>query len=290
MSGDGFLEVNGLRLHYRDWGGSGHPVLLLHGLASTCRIWDMVAPRLARSFRVLGLDLRGHGLSQQPDEGYDLPTVAGDVLAALEALGMEGAVLVGHSWGAHVVLECALRRPFPALVLVDGGFLELSSWLPWEEVWRELAPPRLDGLTLDAFLAQGRLYYASFWSPEVEEVARSLVEVQGDGTIRPRLRRENHRRVLQGLYEQRPSQLYPHVRCPVLLVAAREEPRRERERRWLLLKEEGVRQAQRLLPRARVLWLEDTVHDVPLQRPEELAVAIESFLRGVLSPIDPGRG
>jgi len=55
-----------IRLHYLDWRGSGRPLILLHGLASSCRIWDLTAPILAQRFHVFALDQRGHGLSDKP--------------------------------------------------------------------------------------------------------------------------------------------------------------------------------------------------------------------------------
>ena len=58
---DEWVTIDGLKFYYRDWGGPGQLVLLLHGLASTCHIWDMVAPILAQNHRVVALDQRGHG-------------------------------------------------------------------------------------------------------------------------------------------------------------------------------------------------------------------------------------
>ena len=58
---DEWVTLDGLSFHCLDWGGSGQTLLLLHGLASTCHIWDMVAPILAQNHRVLALDQRGHG-------------------------------------------------------------------------------------------------------------------------------------------------------------------------------------------------------------------------------------
>src|SRR5688572_15352097 len=147
------LEVvlpSGLKLSYRDWGGAGTTVLLLHGLASSSRIWDFVAPILRARFRVLALDQRGHGRSDRPDSSFDFGTYVADLVGLLEELGLERSVLVGHSWGGNVALQFAVDRPEQAagLVLVDGGFLELSArpgWT-WERVEQELAPPRLDGL------------------------------------------------------------------------------------------------------------------------------------------------
>ena len=59
---DEWVTVDGLSFHYRDWGGSGRPLMLLHGLASTCHIWDMVAPILAQDYSVIALDQRGRPL------------------------------------------------------------------------------------------------------------------------------------------------------------------------------------------------------------------------------------
>src|SRR5207248_4685095 len=66
---------------YRDWGGEGQPLVLLHGLASNARIWDLVAPRLAAHFRVLALDQRSHGLTDPAEDGYDFPSIVRDLQA-----------------------------------------------------------------------------------------------------------------------------------------------------------------------------------------------------------------
>ena len=112
-----------------DWGGEGRPVVLLHGLASTSRIWDLTAPLLARDFSVIAVDQRGHGDSGKPDAGYDFASVGGDVAALLEGRGIERPVLVGHSWGADVALELAVARPelLRGIVFVDGGTIDASA-------------------------------------------------------------------------------------------------------------------------------------------------------------------
>src|SRR5262245_5740144 len=104
-----FLTTNSLRLHLRDWGGpeATPPILLVHGLASNARIWDLVAPLLARDFRVAAIDQRGHGLTDKPADGYDFATIAGDLAGAIGALGWARTLVVGHSWGANVALQLA---------------------------------------------------------------------------------------------------------------------------------------------------------------------------------------
>ncbi|HEV2896065.1 MAG TPA: alpha/beta fold hydrolase, partial [Actinomycetota bacterium] len=87
---DRAVPGDGVRLHARDWGGSGQPLVLLHGLASNARIWDGVAPRLTGAgLRVVAIDQRGHGASEQPGSGYDFASVGRDLSSALAALGIE---------------------------------------------------------------------------------------------------------------------------------------------------------------------------------------------------------
>ena len=86
---DTFLTIDGLRLHLRDWGGPAAPppILLVHGLASNARIWDLLVPLLAPNFRLVAIDQRRRGVSDSPDDGYDLATIAGDLAGAIVALG-----------------------------------------------------------------------------------------------------------------------------------------------------------------------------------------------------------
>ena len=76
---DAYIGINGLLFHGIDWGGIGRPMLLLHGLASNARFWDLAAPYLTHHFYTLALDQRGHGASAKPDQGYDFPSIAEDV-------------------------------------------------------------------------------------------------------------------------------------------------------------------------------------------------------------------
>ena len=94
---DEWVDLNGMSFHYRDWGGYGQPIVLLHGLASNCHIWDMVAPILAENNAVIALDQRGHGQSAKPDNGYDFAMVGNDLMALIHAKNIERSIVVGHS-------------------------------------------------------------------------------------------------------------------------------------------------------------------------------------------------
>ena len=285
---DGFVDLHGLSFHYRDWGGRGEPLLLLHGLASNSRIWDLTAPLLARRFRVLALDQRGHGLSDKPDEGYDFQSVTSDLQAFIQALGLERPGLVGHSWGANVALQFAVDQPDAAswLVLVDGGFLEISAFpdMTWERALEMMSPPPLAGLKLEAFLQGARNWpgLAEVWSDEVQEIVLANFRIDEDKTIHPHLSRENHLKILRSLWEQKPSALWPGLRCPALLIPAARDHQDPRNAIWMEQKQKAVALAEERGSSIQVAWMGDTIHDVPLQRPWELAKAIERFVAGVV--------
>lgn len=284
---DGMTPGAGVTLHYRDWGGpsSAPALLLLHGLASSARIWDLVAPQLASHRRVIALDQRGHGLSEKPDTGYDFATIVADDLAAAESLGPGARFAVaGHSWGANVALEFAAAHPdvIAAVLLVDGGFgmLRQRPGATWEQISRDLAPPDFAGTPADTFLGWMRAHNPN-WQPELEEIALNIVELREDGTVGPRLSRANHMRILRAMWDEMPEAIYPAVRAPVLYVLA-ESPASDAEGRgFAILKQRGIMQATKLLesaPQVTVDWMPDTIHDIPLQRPDELARRMEDFL------------
>lgn len=273
----------GLRLRVHEWPGAGPTVVLVHGLASNARIWDAVAPRLAERFHIVAFDQRGHGLSDKPAGGYGFAQVVGDLRGLIYALDLGRPTLVGHSWGGNVVLEYAATYAddVAGLVLVDGGFIELADdpAMTWQRVSRELAPPDLTSLTFAQLVERVRGGAASdYWSEAVAATLRTSFEDGPDGRIRPRLTRDRHLWILRALWEQRPSELYGRITCPTLVMPARRPADGEDGR--AAARERRVARAAASIPNARVHWMEDTVHDIPLQRPAELAALIGELAGG----------
>jgi pimeloyl-ACP methyl ester carboxylesterase len=263
------------------------PLLLLHGLASASRIWDLVAPLLAQQRRVVALDQRGHGLSAKPDDGYDFATIVADDVAAAAALGLgQRYAVAGHSWGANVALEFAAAHPeqVGALALVDGGFgmLRQRPGATWEQISRELAPPDFAGTPRATFLDWIHAGIpGAATRPEIDEIELNIVELRPDDTVGPRLSRAHHMTILRALWDEDPAAIYAAVRCPTLFVLAEPPSAAGADDGFLAAKRAGIASARDLLtaaPRVEVTWLADTVHDVPLQRPDELAEHLQRFL------------
>lgn len=138
--GSNFASVNGIQLHYVDWGrpdseASPLPVLLLHGDMRTSRSWDAVARNLCGQFHVIALDSRGHGDSDWPDSGYTFGQRIDDLEAFADFVAMRDAVAVAHSTGGVVAAMLAERRPdifsrlmlLEPMVVVTEGFQRMVS-------------------------------------------------------------------------------------------------------------------------------------------------------------------
>jgi lipase len=110
-------------------GGGPDPVVCLHGITAQHRAFNAAARLLGPSRGLVGVDLRGRGDSDKPESGYGLETHASDVVRVLDHLGLEDAVLLGHSMGAFVALKTALESPdrVRALVLLDGGWPRVET-------------------------------------------------------------------------------------------------------------------------------------------------------------------
>ncbi len=283
---DEYTRYGGLRMHVRNWGGEGRPVILLHGLASTCRIWDFVAPILARDFAVIAVDQRGHGDSGKPETGYDFASVGSDLAAMLEGRGIERPVLVGHSWGADVALELAVANPelLQGIVFVDGGTIDASArYDSLDDALVQMAPPDFRGVTPAQFLE--RVRSGGQWATLIgehgqpaEEIILANFETLDDGTLRSKLSRDNHLRIIEALWDHHPRDLYPSVSCPVLMMPARQRENPDAYERTLA-RSESITAAERLLPRSKTVWLEDSIHDVPVQRPGLVAETIREHIR-----------
>jgi pimeloyl-ACP methyl ester carboxylesterase len=130
----GFVQANGLRLHYLAWGEAGaRPIVLNHATGFLAWLWAPAAERLAAAgYRVLAYDARGHGDSDKPaptDANYDWHRAVDDLRGFLDALGLRGVPFVGHSFGGATGLFLAGTRPeyLSRLVAIEpivmpGGF------------------------------------------------------------------------------------------------------------------------------------------------------------------------
>ena len=239
---DGFVVVvdPGDRIHFLDWGGgeradgAGEPgVLLVHGLSNTAWSWAPVARRLRAVRHVVAMDLRGHGLSDAPTEGYDAPTLAADVVAVAEGSGLladtaDRVILAGHGFGAIVAAWAAveLGPRCAALVLVDGGWesIEAATGIDVEEFLRGLDEPPEVMRSMAAFLADRKGFDPSTWDADQERAARATVVETHAGHVVPSTRPHAAEASVRTMFEYDPLAVLAEVAAPVTaLIAADDE-------------------------------------------------------------------
>ncbi len=247
--------------------------VLVHGLASNARLWDGVAERLADlGHASIAVDQRGHGESSKPERGYDFQTVTDDLAAVIEQALGRPAILAGQSWGGNVVVEFARRHPdlVSGIVCVDGGFIQLADSFPvWEEARAALAPPDFTGFTMEQLETMSQTRFADWPGSGLEARLANFETV--DGSVRARLSRENHLRILRHLWEHRADEVAGDVRVPALVLAVgRTEPGRE----------DRVDSFMDALPDGQLTWM-DAHHDVHAQHPNLVADLMVTFAGGI---------
>jgi pimeloyl-ACP methyl ester carboxylesterase len=276
---------DGVQLRILEWSrpedSPGVPILLVHGLASNARLWDGPARRLAElGHAVVAVDLRGHGLSDKPDDGYEINLVADNIAEVITALhphqsAAQKPLVIGQSWGGNLVVELAHRHPelIRGIVAVDGGTIELSKAFPnWDECERTLRPPAIAGMQYDKLRSYIRAAHQD-WSEEAIDGQMHNMERLEDGTIRPHLTMDRHIKVLHSLWQHMPSTLWENINVPVLFTpAAKQEDDHTRTKRA------QIAQALRVLPRAKVEWFEPADHDLHAQFPDRFAAVVDDAL------------
>ncbi|HEV7207814.1 MAG TPA: alpha/beta hydrolase [Mycobacteriales bacterium] len=260
-------------LAVRSWTGPGPDrYLLVHGLASNLAMWDGVAAELAASgATVHAVDLRGHGRSEKPEQGYRTDEVLADLLALVTALGGAPYVWAGQSWGGNLVVELAARRPelVRAVCGVDGGFLDLQQRFPrWPDCREQLAPPPSTGLPLTELERRFRGAHPS-WPETGINGALGCFEVRADGTVAPWLTLPRHLEVLRGLWEHHPGPALAALTMPALLLLARTPGAAA----FATEKQHAVERLTQTAPKVQVRWLEGD-HDLHAQHPSAVAAAL----------------
>ncbi len=261
-----FVEVRGYRWSYEDAGG-GLPVVFLHGFPLSSEIWSPLREAIARGFRFLAPDLRGFGRSDKPAGSYTMDTLAEEVLAFADALGLDRFVLVGHSMGGYIGFRVAARSPHRLAGLV----LVCTRAEPDTE---EARTRRRHGI--ETIRTQGpEAFLATFLPNLVGETTRSrrpevldrmraiasqVPEYVLVGCLEGMMERPDSRSVLSGLA------------VPVLVVAGEEDP---------LIRPQEARSMAELNPRARLVTIPQCGHTPSLEAPEILAQEVGRFLEGI---------
>jgi pimeloyl-ACP methyl ester carboxylesterase len=282
---DGFVVTadDGARIHFLDWGGTGPGVVLIHGIVQTAWTWTPVARRVRGVRCTIAMDLRGHGLSDAPTEGWDADTLAADVAAVADGSGLLDAgpvVLAGHGFGGIVAAWSAalLGERVAGLVLVDGGWEDVAAAtdLTPDEFLRGLEEPPEVLRSMDAFLADRRDFDPATWDADQEQAARATVVEAHSKRLTPATRPHAVAASVESMFGYDPARVLASVEAPIVALRAADDEERTHERS--LAAAEAALAAAGRRP-IRVAAFPDSGHNLMRYRPREVAAAILSVAR-----------
>jgi pimeloyl-ACP methyl ester carboxylesterase len=273
---DKFITINGLHMHYVEWGAPGNPSLvLLHGFQSNAHTWDTFSQAMADTYHVLALDQRGHGdTAWAPDGDYAAASHVSDIVGFMTALRLTPAVVIGHSMGGrHAAMVAAARPEYVRKVVIVDTAAEPS---PAMRAMLEQPPATETPLQLETFdtfeevVANGIKQYPLTPEAELRHANYHNLYRAADGKWHWRW--DIH--LLQWRRRNRGQQadLYTslqRIHCPTLLVRGQQSP---------LLTPEVARKMIQALPKGRLVEVAKAAHTVNADNALEFNALTAAFL------------
>lgn len=254
------VQVRDIEMYYEET-GQGAPLLLIHGLGSSMRDWEMQVPYFSRNFRVITLDVRGHGQTDKPAGPYSIPLFAEDTAEFMKILQIESAHVVGISMGGMIAFQLALIVPerIRSLVIANtGSELIVRTLRDFLMVSQRKLIVRLLGMRKMGEVLSKRL----FPEPGFEELRRIFVERWAEND--PRAYRDS----MQGLLGWSVTDRLSSIHCPTLILSA------DQDYTPVAIKEAIVAK----MPNAKLAVIPNSHHAVPVERPEEFNQIVGEFL------------
>lgn len=254
-----FVEIRGLATHVAVDGPPGAPaMLLLHSLGTNLHVWDAQVDSLARGFRVVRFDLRGHGLTELSAGPFAIEDLADDALAVLDALGIAIAHVGGVSIGGMIAQAACARAPgrVAALILCDTALA-----LPPPEMWRtRAATVRAEGTGAIAEATLARWVTPAYLaSPGGRGLRATLLRTHPEG----------YAAAAEVLATADLTHTTPALRVPALVIVGELDPSTP------IAAAEALRDA---LPGAQLAVIPRAAHIPLVEQPEAVTAAIHAFL------------
>jgi len=255
-----WFEHDGCSLHYEEY-GHGSPVLLVHGLGSSCQDWEYQIPALAAHHRVIAVDVRGHGRSDKPRERYSIPGFSADIEALLDHLHLGPVHLVGLSMGGMIGFQVAVDQPhlLKSLTIVNSApEVKIKSFDDFKQFAKRWLLARLFSMeTIGKGLGKNL-----FPKPEQTELRHKIARRWAQNDKRAYL--ASFSAIVGWGVQEKLSR----ISCPTLIVTA------DRDYTPVELK----RSYAALIKGARVEVIEDSRHATPLDQPKVFNQLLLAFI------------
>lgn len=288
MSKEKRVKLSQIELQVRDFEHEGEAIIFLHFSGANLMMWQRAIPYFQDQYRMILVDLRGHGKSDKPVTGYHMDDTAGDVIGMMQQLRLELAHIVGSSLGAEVGLSLAANFPVRVISLVCDGALssEYGPYGTWEGTQEEFEAhiarqlekmhtnPEKIYPSVDALVDQSRksLEEIGWWNEYVEAMERYGAFELGDGNYTKSFMKAARINYMQHYFHYHLEDYYRKVECPILMLPGEDVFENEREKAAM----EGLRG---LAQRAQIVTVDGWVHPYGwMLNPEGVCTAILKFL------------
>ena len=240
------VKVNQIELQIREYEQEGDAIIFLHFSGANLLMWQRIIPYFQDQYRLILVDLRGHGKSDRPENGYHMDEMARDVIGVMEQLNLERVHIIGSSLGAEVGLSIAANYPEKVISLVCDGALysEYGPYGIWkgsetdfeEHVARQLEKMRNTPETVfpsvDALVDDRREVFEKYvgWTKYVEAVERYGAYKVDEGKYTKGFGKQAMENYMKHYFQYRFEDYYREVKCPLLMLPGEGELENERER------------------------------------------------------------
>lgn len=270
------IRTNGINLAVYETGSDGTPIVLLHpGGIFGSYVWEQIFSRLSVSYRVIAIDIRGHGYSDHPMSGYEFNNLSIDILGIFDELNIQRAHIIGNSLGAEIGLVFASNFPerMLSLVQIDGGIINyLGPNGELEGTKEELVSVRLNRPIREFSSREEFNYFAkenfAAFDPIIEHIPlrilpNGMLTFQQDNQIAAEL--------LASGCDLDMLALYKKASCPVLFFPAEKEPK-------LDVKLLAIDKIRSYLPACKTVIIPNSTHIMMIQHSAEICEEIEIFI------------
>ncbi len=258
-----FCSNGELEIHYLD-SGSGTPLVFLHGLGSSSDDWRSQCEFFARHYRVLAIDLRGHGCSATPAGLFSVEDYASDVVAVMDHLGIAGAHVIGLSMGgmAAFQLACTHEQRLLSLTIVNSApAVEYRSLAQKLRVWQRLLIIRLLGMRMLGQMVANRLFPKAEQAGYRQQFIAQLAQFPQDTYLR----------ALRSFLGWDVTAQLSHIQVPVFVVTG------DRDYTPVAAKAAYAD----IIPHSELYVIPDSGHATPIDQSEAFNVGLSRFLSQV---------
>jgi 2-succinyl-6-hydroxy-2,4-cyclohexadiene-1-carboxylate synthase len=282
------IIIDNITINTRYSLNEGQAILFLHFAGGNMNMWNGVLPQFAKDFSVIAPDLRGHGKSDKPMNGYNIDIMANDMYLLLKHLGIEHCHVIGSSLGAEVAISLAAAHPELVLSVVCDGALynefgEYGLYNGTDDEIEQKKKEYYNGMierkepsftSREAYIdyQHAKLSSLGLWNSYFQVLYENNVEMNEEGTYISCYATNAKHEYAKAYFDSQFNEYYKRLKCPVLFIVSEEEWKDETIKRI-------VHSFADMIEISEIKYIENSIHPyVWMQLPDIAYKAVKDFV------------